>query len=305
MSEAAGQGGERRDRRIAIALLAPVLLALLYSYPKLVAAPRHVPQDEDYVAARGVLDAQGFAPGQDALALLPPWSLRPLTVLGELDPISGDALAEQPLHRYARLFVVVEPDAEAAVEALQARRGPPAFSQEVGRLRVERYDLAAASVRFDFRARLGEAAVTLGGAPCTQAARGGVSCGGEWWRRVTREWLLVSENADDALWAHPPPKGSTLELSWDAVPMGELLVVRAGFTREGADQARAPVRLTIFGDDLELGRVVREPAFAFTTTELDTRALTGRSARVRFVIDSDDNTSARFAFDAYTAGGSR
>lgn len=303
MSEAAGQGSERRDRRIAIALLAPVLLALLYSYPKLIAAPLHVPRDEDYLAARALLGAQSFSPRRDALALLPPWSLRPLVALGELEPISSDALAEQPLHRFARLFVVVEPDADAAVAALRARRGPPAFSQEVGRLRVERYDLAAPSVRFDFRARLDEATVTLAGAPCAQPARGGVSCGGEWWRRVTREWLLVSENGDDAIWAHPPPAGGKLEIAWDAVPMGELLVVRAGFTREGADQARAPVRLTIFADDQQIGRVLREPAFAFTTTEIDTRALAGRSARVRIVIDTDDNTGARFAFDAYSAGG--
>ncbi len=290
------------DRSVAAALLAPVLLALAFSWPKLLAAPLHVPRDEDYVAARSALEAQGFTRGRDALAILPAWSLRPLTVLGDLDPISGDALAEQPLHRYARLFVLVEPDADHDHDRLVERRGAPAHVDDLGRVRLERFDLPAATVPFDFRARLADAAVTLDGKPCTEPARGGVSCGGEWWRRVTREWLLVSENADDAVWSQPPPRGQRLEIAWDAVPLGAALVVRAGFTREGADEATAPVRLTVWLDDQELGPVVREPAFAFTTTELDTRAWAGKRARVRFVVESDDNTGAKFAWDAYAAG---
>lgn len=293
------------DRAVATALLAPVLLALAFSYPRLVAAAWHVPRDQDYAGARRALEAQGFAPGKDALAILPPWSLRPLITLGDLDPISGDALAEQPLHRYARLFVLTEPDAADAHRALVAARGPPDHVDRVGRVTVERFDLAEPAVTFDFRARLADAVVHLGGTVCDQPTRGGVSCGGEWWRRVTREWLLVSENADDAVWAHPPPRGQRLEIAWDAVPIGEAMVVRAGFTREGADQARAPVRLAVWVDDVEVGGVVREPAFAFTTTTLDTRAHAGRIGRVRFVIDTDDNHGARFAWDAFAVGAAR
>lgn len=291
------------DRGVAVVLLAPVLLALAWSWPKLIAAPLHVPRDEDYVAARRHLEDQGFDRGRDALAIMPPWSLRPLTALGDLEPIAGDGLAEQPLHRYARLFVLVEPDADEAHQALVRRLGPPAARAEAGRVVVERFDLPAPTVRFDLRAHLPEAEVILGGKPCLQPARGGVSCGGEWWRRVTREWLLVSENADDAVWSHPPPRGQDLEIVWPRVAMGDLLVVRAGFTREGADQAQAPVRLSVFVDGERVGQVVREPAFAFTTTELDTSVYSGRMAALRMVIDTEDNTGARFAWDAYTAGG--
>ncbi|MBI1945912.1 MAG: hypothetical protein HYS27_09460 [Deltaproteobacteria bacterium] len=291
------------DRAVATALLAPLLLALALSWSRLLGAGCHVPHDGDYFEARRVLEAQRFTRGTDALAVLPPWSLRPFTVLGDLEPISGDALADQPLQRYARLFVLVEPDAEDDHDALVARLGAPAAVEQVGRVVVERWDLPPPSVTFDFRARLAEATVTLGRERCDQPVRGGVGCGGDRRLRVTREWLLVSENADDAVWSRPPPRGQTLEIAWDAVPLGEALLVRAGFTRDGADRARAPVRVTVWADDVEVGRVVREPAFAFTTSRLDTHALLGTSARVRFVVDTDDAEGADFAWDAIAVGG--
>ncbi len=291
------------DRAVATALVAPLVAALVFSWLRLAGAGCHVPDDGDYADVRRALDVQGFVRGRDALAVLPPWSLRPLTVLGDLDPISGDALADQPLERYARLFVVLEPDGDDAFTAVRRRHGEPAATERHGRVTLARWDLPAPSVRFDFRAQVGVATVTMSGARCERAVRGGVACGGEPWRRVTREWLLVSENADDAVWSHPPPRGEVLELAWDAVPLGDTLVVRAGFTREGADQARAPVRLRVFADDVELGAVVRAPAFAFSVARLDTRAFAGRQARVRFVIDTDDNNGARFAWDALAVGG--
>ncbi|MCC7073263.1 MAG: hypothetical protein IT383_18230 [Deltaproteobacteria bacterium] len=291
------------DRAAATALIAPLVAALLFSWLRLLGAGCHVPDDADYQAARRVLEGQGFTPTTDALAVLPPWSLRPLTVLGDLDPISGDALAEQPLERYARLFVLLEPDGDDAFAAVCARHGEPVALERAGRVAVARWDLPPPSVRFDFRAHLAEATVTMGDAACEREVRGGHGCGGESWRRVTREWLMVSENADDAVWSHPPPRGETLAIAWDAVPLGDTLVVRAGFTREGADQARAPVRMRVFADDVELGQVTRAPAFAFIVTRLDTRAFVGTQARVRFVIDTEDNDGARFAWDAIAIGG--
>lgn len=291
------------DRAAATALVAPLLAALVFSWLRLLGAGCHVPEEADYLAALRALEGQGFARGRDALAVLPAWSLRPLRVLGDLDPISGDALADQPLERYARLFVLLEPDGEQAFASVRARHGEPAAMERFGRVQLARWDLPAPSVRYDFRARVADATVTMGAAPCDREVRGGVSCGGEPWRRVTREWLLVSENADDAVWSHPPPRGERLEIAWDAVPLGDTLVVRAGFTREGADQARAPVRMRVLADDVELGVVVRAPAFAFAVSRIDTRAVAGRVARVRFLIDTDDNNGARFAWDAFAVGG--
>ena len=60
---------------------------------------------------------------------------------------------------------IVEPDADDDTAALVARRGPPSFSKELGRLRVERWDLPAPSATFDLVARLADASVRVAGDP--------------------------------------------------------------------------------------------------------------------------------------------
>lgn len=295
-----------RDRRIGLLLALPVLAAIVFSWTRLVLELGDVPRDEDYVAARRVLLDEGFDGTKDALVLLPPWSLRPLQVMGDLDPISGDDIADKPLHRWARLWAVVEPDAEKEHDPLVARRGHPSWTKPVGRLVVERFDLPAPSVLYDLRAHLADAKVALvhdGAAePCTRPVRGGVSCGKEGWQRVTREWLLVSENADDAVWSHPPPAGDRLEIEWTNVPLGHAVVVQAGFTRDGADKARAPVRLRVLVNGELAGTVTRKPAFAFHTDVVDTSRFAGSTGTLTFAVDTDDNSSAHFAWDATVVG---
>lgn len=293
------------DRRIGVLLLLPVMAAVVFSWTRLVSEMDDVPRDEDYVAARRVLEEAGFEPGQDALVILPPWSLRPLAVLGDLEPISGDDIADQPLHRYARLWALVEPDAEEERDPLVARRGEPAWSERVGRVVVERYDLPPPSVLYDLSAHLEDAHIRVSCERCAEAPvacdvpmRGGVSCGREGWQRVTREWLLVSENADRAVFSHPPAPGRRLEIEWSDVPLGDSVVVRAGFTRDGADRAQAPVRLRVVVDGEVVGEVTRRPAFSFHADVVDTSRFSGRRGTLAFVIDSDDNGASYFAWDA-------
>lgn len=291
-------------------LLAPLLAAVAFSWTRIIAETDDVPRDADYLAARQILDDPRIPGGpfdrsRDALVILPPWSLRPLMVLGDLAPVTGDAIADRPMHRWARLWAIVEPDADAERGALIARRGPPTFSREAGRLAVERWDLPPPSVSYDLAARLSDASVRVAGGegdvPCDQPVRRGDVVG---WScaqaglRVTRERLLVSENADDAVWAAPPPAGARLEITWPNVPVGSAIVVTAGFTREGADKAKAPVRLRVLIDGELAGTVQRKPAFLFATDVVDTARFAGRSAAVVFAIDSEDNTAAQFAFDA-------
>jgi hypothetical protein len=289
-----------RERRLGLVLLAPLIAALVFSYVRLIAALDDVPADDDYVQARAILERQGFQRGDDALVILPPWSLRPLTVVGDLDPISGDALAEQPLHRYARLFALVEPGAEPMLASLRARRGAPAAVERAGRVRIERYDLPGPRAGYDFRAKIEDAEVRVDGALCDRRVRGGFACDPrEAWQRVTREWLLVSENADLAVWSHPPSRGKKLQIAWRAVPMGSQIVIRAGHTRDGAARARAPVRLAVWVDGERVDVVVRKPRFSFDTDIIDTHRFAGRIADVTFEIDTDDNSGNQFAWDAY------
>lgn len=295
-----------REGRIGLLLLAPVLAAIAFSWGRIVAELDDVPRDADYPAARTALQDAGFDRARDALVILPPWSLRPLAVLGDLDPISGDGIAAQPLQRYARLWVLVEPDAGRGYDDLRARLGPPALRQEVGRLALERYELPPPSVMVDLRARVEEATIRIvgpeGERPCQVPLRGGVSCGREAGQRVTRQWLLVSENGDDVVWSQPPPRGQRLELEWSEIPIGAAVVIRAGFTREGADRARAPVQLRVLIDGQVVGTVTREPAFDFRTDVIDTARFARRAGAITFAIDTSDNADAQFAWDAMVVG---
>ncbi len=295
-------------RRLGIVLASPLLLALAFSWVRLAGALFDVPSDEDYVVARKILDEAGFDRQRDALVILPPWSLRPLKTVGDLDPISGDDIAHRPLHRYARLWALVEPGAERDHRTLVERRGAPAFSRKAGRVTVERFDLPAPSVVYDLREHIGDASVRIVddsdvAEPCTIPIDGGVSCGREPWQRVNRAWLLVSENADDAVWSHPPPRGKRLEISWKDVPIGSAVVVQAGFLREGADAAKAAVRLRVLVDGEVAGTVIRKPealggTFSFYADVVSTAQFQGRTATLTFVVDTDDNASAHFAWDA-------
>jgi len=298
----------RADRRIGLFLLGPVLAAIVFSWVRLVASSNDVPRDRDYVLARRVLGGQNFDPSRDALVTLPAWSLRPLQFLGDLSPLSGDNIEVRPLHRYARLFVLRESGADREHDALVARYGAPAVTEERGNIRVERFDLPAPSMLYDLSAHVQDAHVSVIDAagvpsPCMRAIDNGVSCGREGWQRVTREWLLVSENGDRAVWSHPPVQGKKLEIRWPDIVVGTEVIVRAGFTRHGADSAQAPVQLRVFVNDTLVGTVTRAPSIAgfrngFIADAVDTRAWAGKTAEIAFVIDTEDNGASHFAWDA-------
>lgn len=286
-------------------LLLPLLAGVAFSWLRIVTELDDVPRDEEYAAASELLRREGFARERDALVILPPWSLRPLTFVGDLEPISGDAIADRPLHRWARLWAIVEADAERERDALVARRGLPSWARRVdgGRLVVERWDLPAPSVSDDLAARLAADATV-------RVVDGGAEPQAAVVNRVRRAWLQVSENSDLAVFARPPPDGR-LEIEWPTVTVGTSVVVTAGFTRDGANAAlavRSPTgarrtRLRVLVDGELVGTVTREPAFLFATDVIDTARLSGRTASVVFAIDSE--VPADFAFDAYVVGEAR
>jgi hypothetical protein len=267
--------------------------------------------------------AEGAGAAGDGVAILPPWSLRPLVAWGDLDPIDADGLPTQPLQRFRRLFVCAEPGAEGDLAALQRRFGPGVLLGREGPVSVWRFDLPPA-LRFDATAELAQAEVAVtqrGGSladadarPCA-AIPGGASCGTERWQRVTRQWLLVSENGARAVWAHPPVGGQQLVLKWRDVPAGDV-VVRAGFVRKDSAQAerpRAPVRVHVWIDGVERGVVERRPragrfggdgarVFESTVVPASSAGRGDSGARwqsLALVIETDDNTGAHFAVDAF------
>lgn len=301
------------DRFWAAGLLLPVVLAGVFSLSRIAAETDDVPRDEDYVAAREVIEGWGFRAGEDALSVLPPWSLRPHKVLKRFQPISGDALASRPLERWARLFVLVEPDAERYLEPLEERLGAPAAVEQRGRVSVLRFDLGGRRVLFDFARELAKAEIVVRDADqpddpdatrCDRPTRNGLACrGAKNWQRVTREHLLVSENGQHVVWAHPPARGQVLEMTWRNVPLSDVLVFRGGHTRSGADVARASVDVEVLVGGEPLAELRYPPRFSFDAARLDTTRFAGQRRDVTFRVSTEDNGKNHWAFDAFSARG--
>lgn len=298
-----------RDRLWAAALLVPVVVGAIFSLVRFTLEGDDVPREADYAAAAEALERAGFSPDGDALAVLPPWSLRAHKALKRFAPIASDDLAEQPLARYARLFVVVEPDAERYLEPLLARLGEPAASEEEGRVRVLRFDLGGPRVAYDFSARLADADIVIERegevlSRCDVPAKGGLRCAGrKHWMRLSREWLLVSENGQRVVWAHPPPAGEVLSLTWSGVPLGDEIVFRAGHTRSGSTAAKAAVHVDVVVDGEVLERLRYPPRFSFDATRIDTSRFAGREVEVSFRVSTKNDGKNHWAFDAVAARG--
>lgn len=301
--------GGASDRLIGVALVLPLLVALCFSALRFAEEADDVPHDTTYEAARVQCERWGFSLPQDAVTVLPAWSLRAHRFLRHLEPMSGDGLAERPLDRVARLFVLVEPDGEEGFAALLKRLGPPAAQQQVDNVTLYRFDLRGPYVTYDLAATLAAAEVRIerrGGevTPCDLPTRDGVACAGApSWQRVTREHLLVTENSQRVVWAHPPPAGDTLVLQWKDTPPAQELVFTAGFTRRGAENATAPVDVEFRAGGTKLGALQFPPQFAFTSHRIALPA--GAKGREEFEIriHTANNEKSHWAFDAFLSRG--
>lgn len=302
------------DARIATALLLPVILGALFSCGRLACEGFDVPEDRDYEAIRKHLEDPALTDGafslrqHDAVAVLPAWSLRPWAILRGMSPLSGDLLGEYPLDRYRRLFVLVEPDGEEALERLVAAIGPPADVTRHGRVALYRFSWGEPRVLYDFRENLSDARVRItdgnGGelTRCDRPIPRGWQCAGRpTWQKVQDMHLLVTENGTRGIWAHPPAPGERLELHYPVVTLGDRLVVRAGHTRDAVSRKAAPVALRVIVNGTELPRIEKQAQFHFQTIALDTNAFAGEQAAVTFIVDTANNGGNHFAFDAWVA----
>lgn len=297
------------DRLIGVALIAPVVVGLCFSGLRFVQEADDVPDDAAYDAARLQCEQWGFSLPQDAVTVLPAWSLRAHQYLRSLEPLSGDMLAERPLDRIARLFVLVEPDGEDAFAALLERLGSPATHQRIDNVVLYRFDLGGPYVSYDLVANLTAAEVGIEGkngeiAPCELRIRDGVACAGApVWQRVSREHLLVTENSQRVVWAHPPPAGNTLVLRWRETPSARELVFSAGFTRRGADSATAPVVVEFRASGQRIGTIQFPPQFAFTTHRVQLPAEATHGGEFEIRIHTASNEKSHWAFDAFLSRG--
>lgn len=301
-----------RDGKIAALFLVPVLLAALFSLMRFVIEGLDVPREADYESARIILDKYEFDPAQnDAVAVLPAWSLRGHVYLRGKNPIPADVIHARTPDRYRRIFLWVEPDAQDELKQWMAVLPAPVLDAEAGRIRVLGFDLGAPATRFDFRERLGAAQVWLReqksgkSLQCNEKNREGWSCPGRpHWQRVTREWRLATENGVDAIWVHPPKSGETLELRWAQVPLGDSLVLQYGHTRKGSTRAKSPVDVEVWVGATKIQSIQRAPQFAYETSVVDTSEWKNTPQDIAFRFSSKDNGSNHFVFDAWTSDSS-
>jgi hypothetical protein len=277
---------------------------------------RHVQIEADVPTAAQWRDAartvaRDFRDG-DLVVVAPEWAAqvaRPY--LGERLQRLED-VARPDTSRYARLWVLSIRGARAPEEA----RAEPDGSWLHGAVTVRRLRLPApARVHFDFVRQLHTARVSkVKGRQITECAWMRTSqgiAGGRFRCDPRVEWNRVDVQVLDDLdrrphlgiWAHPV-RDATIAIEFEDVPMGERIAGHTGLRYEAAKRMRqGPVRLRVLVDDRAHGPFVERDRDSWKAFSVDTRALAGRRARVRFEVTAPDPGMRHFYFEADTRTG--
>jgi hypothetical protein len=242
-------------RAAAMALAAAVALAGAGSILAQARIQRRLPSPLDWAAARALVERDA-RPG-DAAAVAPAWAERAREVLPSTVPVLAlRRFAGEDLVGVRRVWLVSVPelpwsrwDAEVDLAERAASSEAPA---RLGSLEVTRYDLAFPTLPLAFLPdRLGQAAVTLGGAPCAPDAPGRFRCGGgaAELARAVRDVAGVPRPCLSA--SAPAPLDQPVAVSFPPMRIGRTLHGHAGLAA-GAGPG-APVRVSVLLDDEEIG----------------------------------------------------
>lgn len=260
-------------------------------------------------AARRV--REGYRDG-DLVVVAPEWAAQVGRLhLGErLQPLED--VARDDTSRFGRLWVLSIRGARAPEEEGARLEGTWAH----GRVTVRRLRLPApARVHFDFVRALPRATVTTTRegqprpCPWLRAAKG--IGGGRFRCDPRQDWHHVGvEVLDDldrrphlAVWAHPV-RGGVLSIAFDDVPIGDRLAGHTGLRYEAAKRRTGgPVHLRVHVAEQTYGPFVERDADSWKAFSVDTRALAGRRASVRFEVTARDPAMRHFYFSADTRTG--
>jgi hypothetical protein len=275
-----------------VAGAAVVLLALVETAVALI-APSRAPKPEDWQAAAGAVRA-GFQSG-DLIVAAPAWADPILRVhLGDLIP--AEVAGRLDDERFARVWEV----SQRGDQAPAARRGQVTFERRFGALTVRRIERPAEAVRYDFVARWDDARVTRREAsgtavPCPRAGDR-FQCPGP--NYVRRQIVEVDTHLHQALLA-PAVANAAVVVEFPAVTLGRALVVATGlhnvWMRKEAQGA--VVLRVVVGDRIDT-TFTTENEDPWTPRRLDTSALAGQTAAVRFEVTAPEPRARLFAFAA-------
>ncbi|MDW8361599.1 MAG: hypothetical protein RMK74_04280 [Myxococcales bacterium] len=247
-----------------------------------------IPEDRDWDSAGAWLRAR-LGPA-DAVAVAPDW----------IDPhvrrVAGDAMTlrssgRSDLAPFERLFVV---SARGELPLETPRRDPDEVAA-FGRLRVMRWDLGPSPVRFDFVQQIRRARVTWRQQgrerPCSWRAMGVGLGGGLGTGPATPAERFVCEGAPPWIWVgatvledldlrprycvwQHPTGPEPVRVRYDAVPVGERLVLYAGLYYEDERMlAHGPFTVRVLLDGREIGRLEHRDGEGWKRAEMMTRSL--------------------------------
>jgi hypothetical protein len=276
---------------------------------------RRVPPESDWLEAAQLV--RGQLESSDAITVAPAWA-DPLLRLYLGDRITPRIAGRSDLASFERLWVL----SIRGHESPEAPPRAPDFSQVVGRVSVQRFDLGPSPVVVDLVDALPSAHVELatpaGPLDCSWkdrvsgAARGGLGFGPMPPRqrfvceatKVTA-WVGVTMLEDLSLaprrciFQHPQgPK--PVSVAYDDVHLGSRLVLYAGLDyHQERDEKGAPVTLRVFVDDREIGRIVHKDGEGWKRYELATRRDTDPvRGDLRFEVSAANQAKRAFCWSA-------
>lgn len=233
----------------------------------------------------------------DLVVVAPEWA-DPLLRHHLGDRITLEDAGRSDLAQYRRLWAL-------SIRGHRPKEAPPdaapSFSEQVGRVRVLRWELPGDGVLYDFAEHVREARVSMvqngQELPCPWRRDGRPRGGGLGAGPVMpaerhacdprRPWLWVGTTVQDDLdlrpryciWQHPAGP-EPIRARFADVPLGERLVLYAGIYYEHErDREHGPVDLAVFVDGEEIGRLVHADGDGWK--RLEARTQTGEARRER------------------------
>jgi hypothetical protein len=249
---------------------------------------RRVPPESDWLAAAQLV--RGQLESSDAITVAPAWA-DPLLRLYLGDRITPKIAGRSDLASFERLWVL-------SIRGHESPETPPRapdFSQVVGRVSVQRFDLGPSPVVLDLvdalpSAHVEYSAPVAGPTACpwkervSGAGRGGLGFGPMPPRQrfvcdanKPTAWVGVTVLEDLSLaprrCIYQHPQGNEpVSVAYDDVHLGSRLVLYAGLDyHQERDEKGAPVTLRVFVDDREIGRILHRDGEGWKRYALTTR----------------------------------
>lgn len=245
-----------------------------------------LPTPLDWAAARALVERDA-RPG-DAVALSPPWAER----AREVFPSSVPVLA---LRRYAaedlvgvrRVFLVAlaeSPwgrwDVELDLAERAARADPPV---RLGGLEVTRHELAFPTIPLAFLPdRIGHAALTLGGVPCTADGPARLRCGDvAGVARTVRE--VAGAPRPCVSFSSAAPVEAPVAIAFPPQRIGRMVHGHVGPTGEAAGAGPVRIALLLDGDEVGAAEVT---SGGWSTFRIDTTRSAGQTRALTLLVTS-------------------